>query len=138
MGEDYGWTAPVVRYWTSLRNFLTHYVPTPTTPRSVITSALMLLAIVIVLVSPTSQNARGMQPVSLSLKLSDTRVYEPHMRARLGTTVHFCEVVISASGLRTLSRQKMRATSSLADPLLSTGYPKPLFPQVVSSRSNRL
>ena len=29
---------------------------------------------------------------SLSLKLSDTRVYEPHIRARLGTTTHFCEV----------------------------------------------
>jgi len=30
---------------------------------------------------------------SLSLQLSDTRVYEPQIRARLGTTVHFCEVV---------------------------------------------
>ena len=30
---------------------------------------------------------------SLSLKLSDTRVYAPHIRARLGTTAHFCEVV---------------------------------------------
>jgi len=29
----------------------------------------------------------------LSLKLSDTRVYEPQIRARLGTTVHFCRVV---------------------------------------------
>ena len=28
---------------------------------------------------------------SLSLKLSDTRVYEPQLRARLGTTAHFCE-----------------------------------------------
>ena len=27
---------------------------------------------------------------SLSLKLSDTRVYEPQVRARLGTTAHFC------------------------------------------------
>jgi len=27
---------------------------------------------------------------SLSLKLSDTRDYEPQMRARLGTTAHFC------------------------------------------------
>jgi len=26
----------------------------------------------------------------LSLKLSDTRVYEPQIRARLGTTAHFC------------------------------------------------
>ena len=31
---------------------------------------------------------------SLSLKLSDTRVYEPQIRARLGTTAHFCKVVI--------------------------------------------
>jgi len=31
---------------------------------------------------------------SLSLKLSDTRVYEPHIRARLGTTSHFCGVVV--------------------------------------------
>ena len=31
---------------------------------------------------------------SLSLKLSDTRVYEPQIRARLGTTAHFCEVVV--------------------------------------------
>ena len=31
---------------------------------------------------------------SLSLKLSDARVYEPQMRARLGTAAHFCEVVV--------------------------------------------
>jgi len=30
----------------------------------------------------------------LRLKLSDTRVYEPQIRARLGTTPHFCEVVV--------------------------------------------
>jgi len=30
---------------------------------------------------------------SLSLKLRDTRVYGPQIRARLGTTAHFCEVV---------------------------------------------
>ena len=29
---------------------------------------------------------------SLSLKLSDTSVYEPPIRACLGTTAHFCEV----------------------------------------------
>jgi len=27
---------------------------------------------------------------SFSLKLSDTRDYEPQIRARLGTTAHFC------------------------------------------------
>ena len=31
---------------------------------------------------------------SLRLKLSDTRVSEPPTRVRLGTTVHFCEVVV--------------------------------------------
>jgi len=30
---------------------------------------------------------------SLSLKLSDARVCEPQIRARLGTSTHFCEVV---------------------------------------------
>ena len=33
---------------------------------------------------------------SLSLQLSDTRVYEPQIRARLVTTAHFCEVVVLA------------------------------------------
>ena len=32
---------------------------------------------------------------SLSLKLSDTRVYAPQIRARLGTTAHFFEVVVA-------------------------------------------
>ena len=31
---------------------------------------------------------------SLILKLRDTRVYEPQIRARLGTTAHLCEVVV--------------------------------------------
>ena len=31
---------------------------------------------------------------SLSLKLSDTRVYEPQIRALLGTASHFCEVIV--------------------------------------------
>jgi len=30
----------------------------------------------------------------LGLKLSDTRVYEPQIRARLGTAAHLCEVVV--------------------------------------------
>jgi len=38
-----------------------------------------------VLLSPPVTGPRR----SLSLKLSDTRVYEPHIRARLGTTAHF-------------------------------------------------
>jgi hypothetical protein len=32
-----------------------------------------------------------------SLELSDTNVYEPCIRARLGTTTHFCEVAIPLS-----------------------------------------
>jgi len=31
-----------------------------------------------------------------SLELSDTQVYDPSIRARLGTAAHFCEVVASA------------------------------------------
>ena len=31
---------------------------------------------------------------SLSLKLGDARVYAPQIRARLGTTAHFCELVV--------------------------------------------
>jgi len=31
---------------------------------------------------------------SLSFKLSDARVYEPQIRAHLGTTAHFCKVVV--------------------------------------------
>ena len=33
-----------------------------------------------------------------SLKLSDTRVYEPQLRARLGSTAHLCQVVSLAWG----------------------------------------
>ena len=29
-----------------------------------------------------------------SLELSDSKVYEPYIRARLGTATHFCEVVV--------------------------------------------
>ena len=29
-----------------------------------------------------------------SQELSDTQVYEPYIRARLGTAAHFCEVVV--------------------------------------------
>ena len=30
----------------------------------------------------------------ISLKLSDAKVYEPSIRARLGTAAHLCEVVV--------------------------------------------
>ena len=39
----------------------------------------------------------------LSLKLSDTKVYEPQIRALLGTAPHFCEVVV----LRLRTREHM-------------------------------
>jgi len=35
---------------------------------------------------------------SLSLKLSDTRVYEPQILTRLGTTAQFCRVVVLKLG----------------------------------------
>ena len=37
-----------------------------------------------------------------SLELSDTKVYEPYIRARLGTTAHFCEVVVQIAGFSSL------------------------------------
>jgi len=42
---------------------------------------------------------------SLRLKLSDTRVYAPHIRARHGTTAHFCRVVV----LKLIYEPQMRA-----------------------------
>jgi len=41
-----------------------------------------------------------------SLELSDTKVYEPHIRALLGTASHFCEVVVLKS--KTLNAQAVR------------------------------
>ena len=41
---------------------------------------------------------------SLSLKLSDTRVYEPQTRARLGTTAYFCKRMWSARARRAWRR----------------------------------
>jgi len=35
---------------------------------------------------------RRLVPLVSSLELSDTKVYEPQIRARLGTTAHFCKV----------------------------------------------
>jgi len=48
---------------------------------------------------------------SLSLKLSGTRVYAPQIRARLGTTAHFCRVIVL----------KLRAVPSCADGLALPG-----------------
>ena len=49
---------------------------------------------------------------SLSLKLSDTRVYEPSIRARLGTAAHLCEVVVLK--LRTRVRLPPRRRANTA------------------------
>jgi hypothetical protein len=35
------------------------------------------------------------------LELSDTKVYEPRIRARLGTAAHFCEVAVLSDAERT-------------------------------------
>ena len=47
-----------------------------------------------------------------SLELSDTKVYEPSIRARLGTASHFCEAVVlrsrSVPTCTTLSRRILR------------------------------
>ena len=45
-----------------------------------------------------SLRARGEGREEASLKLSDIRVYEPQIRARLSNTAHFCEVVVQAAG----------------------------------------
>ena len=76
---------------------------------------------------------------SLILKLSDTRVYEPLMRARLVITAHFCEVVLK---VRTVHDSHYQSTldavyvSSVFSPccirdirllsMLYTYYPSPL------------
>ena len=53
--------------------------------------------------SPISQVTLVTGPSrSLSLKLSDTRVNEPQIRARLGTTAHFREVAVLK--LRTIAQ----------------------------------
>jgi len=66
---------------------------------------------------------------SLGLKLSDTRVYEPQIRARLGTTAHFCEVVVLKLRAVPPPARMMRpatcsstATSSVAPSASATGF----------------
>ena len=51
----------------------------------------------------------------MSLKLSDTRVYEPQIRARLRTTAHFCKVAVL----------KLRAALSCAERTPLTANPIP-------------
>jgi len=50
---------------------------------------------------------------SLSLKLSDTRVYEPQIRARLRTTAHFCRVSALTFSLSDGSRAGEVPTAAL-------------------------
>ena len=52
---------------------------------------------------------------SLSLKLSDIRVYEPQIRARLGTTAHFCRVAV----LKLNRTQVILASAQFTDTILN-------------------
>jgi len=67
---------------------------------------------------------------SLSLKLSDTRVYAPQIRARLGTTAHFCVVVAlnccTESREATRSRRS-RSSGSSAGSTFTTSWRVPLM-----------
>ena len=51
----------------------------------------------------------------MSLKLSDTRVYEPQIRARLGTTARFCEVVVR--GAQAMCKQSVGGALYIMDPI---------------------
>ena len=62
--------------------------------------------------TPTSRSARRRQVLisSLllsSLELSDTQVYEPYIRARLGTAVYFCQVVPTIGHRQTLEARNV-------------------------------
>jgi len=59
-----------------------------------------------------------------TLKLSDTNVYEPQIRARLGTTARFCEVVVLK--LRTLRGRHVDDHAN--------GDPQIVFDKVVGQR----
>jgi len=51
-----------------------------------------------------------------SLELSDTTVYEPQLRARLGTTAHFCEVAV----LKLAGQENVQ----LVDALVAEAFPR--------------
>ena len=63
---------------------------------------------------------------SLSLKLCDTRVYEPYIRARLGTTgVRFAiagEIAVKAAGGRGECREAFQVTAPVGVTLIRTMY----------------
>ena len=49
---------------------------------------------------PNTRRSMGRSSLLLSsLELSDTKVFEPSIRALLGTAAHFCEVVVLTSTL---------------------------------------
>jgi len=73
---------------------------------------------------------------SFGLKLSDTRVYEPQKRARLGTTTHFCEVVVLK--LRALPRPPRRGGGVGGSPSQPPSPPPPPWPLLPAERDNRL
>ena len=56
------------------------------------------------------------------LELSDTKVYEPYIRARLGTAAHFCEVVVLTLRIQLAQRGTVRL-STLRPALPPTGIP---------------
>jgi len=56
---------------------------------------------------------------SLRLKLSNTRVYEPQIRAPLGTTAHLCRVVVLKNGVAG-HEQRMHAFEQVAATFLNT------------------
>jgi len=61
---------------------------------------------------------------SLSLKLRDTRVYEPQIRARLGTTAHFREVVNRTQVARGAHSPSMAHTVTVPGRQVQTLNPK--------------
>jgi len=61
---------------------------------------------------------------SLILTLSDARVYEPQLRARLGTTAHFCRVVFLK--LRAFPNWYSSQFRRGAQAMYKRGAPKPL------------
>ena len=66
---------------------------------------------------------------SLSLKLSDTRVYEPQIRARLGTTSHFCQAHRDRHLMvpRNESRQPLRAQRAARVPRVPENFTTATF-----------
>jgi len=67
--------------------------------------------------APSSSSASSL--LLSSLELSDTKVYEPYIRALLGTDSHFCEVVLKLTGTYPLfahNPSPVRSTQSITFP----------------------